>query len=173
MENEGYIVNCPPLFKGEKINYWKQRMIAFFQSCHIDMWDVVEKRNYIPTDEGREPLARSKWIDEQKQRYLINSKAHNSLICSLSEEEYRKVHTYQGAKEMWVTLVVTYEGSSEVKRNKLNLLTRQYKLFIMLENENIQSMFSRFQTILNKLKSLGKSYENFGHIDKIQSNLAR
>lgn len=30
------------------------------------------------------------------------------------------------AKEMWDTLVLTYEGSKEVKRNKLTMLKRQY-----------------------------------------------
>lgn len=74
---------------------------------------------------------------------------------------------------MWDTVVVTYEGSNEVKRNKLSLLTKQYELLAMLENENIQSMFSIFQTILNELKSLGKSYDNFDNIDKILRRLPR
>lgn len=72
---------------------------------------------------------------------------------------------------MYDTLVVAYEGSHEVKRNKLSLLTKQYELFTMLENENIHNMFSRFQTILNELQSLGKSYDNFDHIEKILHNL--
>lgn len=64
MENKGYVVNCPPLFKREKFDYWKQRMIAFSESCQIDIWDVVEKINYIAIDLGGEPLVRSKWTDE-------------------------------------------------------------------------------------------------------------
>lgn len=57
-------------------------------------------------------------------------------MCALSDEEYRKVHAFKGAKEMWDTLVVTYEGSNEGKINKLSLLMREYELFIMLDNEN-------------------------------------
>lgn len=41
----------------------------------------------------------------------------------------------------------------------------------MLDNECVQAMFNRFQTILNELKSLGKTYENFGHINKILHSL--
>lgn len=37
----------------------------------------------------------------------------------------------------------------------------------MIGNENIQAMFNRFQTILNELRSLGNTYENFVNIDKI------
>lgn len=45
-------------------------------------------------------------------------------MYALYEEEYRKIHAYKGAKELWDTLVITYEGSNEVKRNKLTLFTR-------------------------------------------------
>lgn len=77
-------------------------------------------------------------------------------MCTLFEEECKKIHAYKGAKETWDMLVVTYGGSNKIKRNKLNFLTRQYELFTVIDNENVQAMFSRFQTILNELKSLGK-----------------
>ncbi|RDY00273.1 hypothetical protein CR513_16562, partial [Mucuna pruriens] len=32
MENERHVVNIPPLFKGQNYNYWKQRIIAFFDA---------------------------------------------------------------------------------------------------------------------------------------------
>lgn len=47
MENKGQTINRPPLFKGIKFDNWKQRMIAFFKSYHIDMLEVVENGNYI------------------------------------------------------------------------------------------------------------------------------
>ncbi|XP_017434576.1 uncharacterized protein LOC108341401 [Vigna angularis] len=137
------------------------------------MWDVVDNGNYIPLDFEVEPLARSSWSNEQKHKYLLNSKARNLLMCALYEEEYKKVHAFKGAKEMWDTLIVTHEALSEVKRNKLSLLTWEYKLFSMLDNENIQTMFSWFQTILNELRSLCKIYDNFDNIDKILLNLHR
>ncbi|RZB68907.1 hypothetical protein D0Y65_038616 [Glycine soja] len=49
---------------------------------------------------------------------------------------------------MWDTLAITYEGSFEVKHNKLSLLTRKNSLV------DIQTMFERFKTILNELGSL-------------------
>jgi len=48
MENEGQVVNRPPLFKGVIYDYWKQRMIAFFESYHIGMLDMVENWDHIP-----------------------------------------------------------------------------------------------------------------------------
>ncbi|GAV80019.1 LOW QUALITY PROTEIN: zf-CCHC domain-containing protein/UBN2 domain-containing protein, partial [Cephalotus follicularis] len=36
----------------------------------------------------------------------------------------------------------------------------EYELFVMHDNENISEMFTRFTTIINSLKNLGKSYPN-------------
>jgi len=54
---------------------------------------------------------------------------------------------------------LSYEGSKEVKRNKLTFLRNQYEMFTMEDNENVQSMITRLQTIINSLRSLGTKYE--------------
>ncbi|KAL5165727.1 hypothetical protein HKD37_18G050806 [Glycine soja] len=90
---EGYATNKPPLFKGVK---YQERMIAHFKSIPIDLWNIVENGNYIPYD-----------------RFMLNSKALNALLCSLSKEEYTKVHSFKSEKQMWDTLAITYEGSSK------------------------------------------------------------
>lgn len=69
---------------------------------------------------------------------------------------------------MWDIVALTYKGSTEVKRNKLSLLTCKYEISTMDENENIQSMFRQFQTILNELRGLGKSCDNYDYVDKIK-----
>ncbi|KAL2319300.1 hypothetical protein Fmac_028269 [Flemingia macrophylla] len=173
MENEGQAVNRPPLFRGTNYDYWKQRMIAFFDACHINMWEIVEEVDYVPIDETGEMIPKSAWTDNQRQRYLLNSKARNAIMCALTEDEYTKVHSFKSAKQMWDTVALAYEGSIEVKRNKLSLLARKYELFEMEENESIQAMFGRFQTIVNELSFLGITYDNFDHIDKILRSLPR
>lgn len=54
-------------------------------------------------------------------------------MCALSEEEYIKVHAHKDTKDMWDTLDVTYEGCSEVTRNRLSLLTKHFELFTMID----------------------------------------
>nr|KYP71914.1 hypothetical protein KK1_011194 [Cajanus cajan] len=169
MENKGQVVNHPPLFKGTKYDYWKQRMIAFFDACHIDMWDVVEQGNYIPLNQAGNEIPKAQRSEKQKQRFMLNSKARNTLMCALSEKEYTKVHSFRSAKQMWDTLALTYEGSLEVKCNKLSLLARKYELFEMEESESIQIMF----TIVNEPSFPGRTYDNFDHIDKLLRSLPR
>nr|KYP44808.1 hypothetical protein KK1_033669 [Cajanus cajan] len=43
----------------------------------------------------------------------------------------------------------------------------------MEESESIQPMFGRFQMIVNELSFLGRTYDNFDHIDKLLRNLPR
>ncbi|GAV90909.1 UBN2 domain-containing protein, partial [Cephalotus follicularis] len=57
-------------------------------------------------------------------------------------------------------LEVTYEGTNQVKESKISILVHEYELFVMHDNECISDMFSRFTTIINSLKNLGKSYSN-------------
>ncbi|RDX98450.1 hypothetical protein CR513_18628, partial [Mucuna pruriens] len=45
----GHAVNRSPLFKGYNYDHWKQRMIAFFDACYIELWDILENGNYIPS----------------------------------------------------------------------------------------------------------------------------
>ena len=66
--------------------------------------------------------------------------------------------------------IVTYEGAPQVKRTKLNLLTRKYEFFSMEGGEDIQCMFGCFQTILNELRSLGRTND---HIDKTLRSLSK
>ncbi|KAF1885918.1 hypothetical protein Lal_00049322 [Lupinus albus] len=59
---------------------------------------------------------------------------------------------------MWDTLQVTHEGTSEVKRARLNALTHEYELFRMLPSESICDMQKRFTHIVNHLVALDKSF---------------
>ena len=50
-----YSINCPPYFNGEDYPYWKDRMRLFIESTSIDMQEVIENGDYIPTTKQPEP----------------------------------------------------------------------------------------------------------------------
>ncbi|GAV83541.1 zf-CCHC domain-containing protein/UBN2 domain-containing protein [Cephalotus follicularis] len=74
---------------------------------------------------------------------------------------------------MWDLLEVTYEGTYQVKESKISMLVHEYELFFMHDNECISDMFTRFTTIVNSLKNLGKSYSNQELVRKILRCLPR
>ncbi|MCI32065.1 aspartyl-tRNA synthetase, partial [Trifolium medium] len=55
--------------------------------------------------------------------------------------------------------------------NTSSLLIQQYELFKMKEDEDIETMFSRFQTLVSGLKVLKKSYTTYDHVGKILRSL--
>ncbi|GAV63419.1 UBN2 domain-containing protein, partial [Cephalotus follicularis] len=84
-----------------------------------------------------------------------------------SPSEFNRVSSIDSAKEMWDRLMVTYEGTNQVKDTKINRLVHDYELFTMLENENISSMYAHFNDIINALKGLGNVYTNHELVSKI------
>jgi len=89
------------------------------------------------------------------------------LYCGLDANEYNRICACDSAKEIWDKLVVTYEGTSQVRETKINMFVHQYELFKTQPDETIKEMFTRFTDITNNLKSLGKTYTNVEMVRKI------
>jgi len=64
-----------------------------------------------------------------------------------------------------------YEGNKKVREAKATMLVHQYELFRMKEDENIETMYSRFQTLVSGLQILKKSYVASDHVNKILRSL--
>ncbi|GJR10961.1 retrovirus-related pol polyprotein from transposon TNT 1-94 [Tanacetum coccineum] len=70
------------------------------------------------------------------------------------------------AKEIWKTLLITHQGNSQVKDNKIDLLVQQYEQFVISEDESIDSAFARFNTIITSLKALKEGYSSKNYVRK-------
>ncbi|GJW84278.1 retrovirus-related pol polyprotein from transposon TNT 1-94 [Tanacetum coccineum] len=70
------------------------------------------------------------------------------------------------AKEIWKTLLITHQGNSQVKDNKIDLLVQQYEQFIISEDESIDSAFARFNTIITSIRFLMKGYSSKNYVRK-------
>ena len=71
------------------------------------------------------------------------------------------------ANAMFASLFTNYEGSKKVREAKALMLVHQYELFKMKDNESIEEMYSRFQTLVSGLQILKKSYVASDHVSKI------
>nr|GFB83330.1 UBN2 domain-containing protein [Tanacetum cinerariifolium] len=70
------------------------------------------------------------------------------------------------AKDVWHSLLITHQGNSQVKDNKINLLVQQYEQFIILEEECINSGLARFNTIVAILKALDEGFSSKNYLRK-------
>ncbi|GKD58826.1 hypothetical protein Tco_1296335 [Tanacetum coccineum] len=104
--------------------------------------------------------------DDQKKKLSKNNNAKMTLCNALLRKEYERVFMCKTAKEVWHTLIITQQGNSQVKNCKIDLLTQEYKKFSILNEETIDSGFTRFNAIVTSLKSLDPDYSSKNHVRK-------
>lgn len=168
----GQSIPGPPAFNGEDYEYWKARMRLFFESTCFDMWDIIESGYLVPR-EGGVDVPKACWSPEQKYQASLNAKAKYYLACALSKSEFNKISDCSTAKDMWDTLAIVHEDTKDVKEAKLSIMTCRYEMFKMESHESIDQMFGRFQTITNRLKSLGKTIPSSHQVWKILRSLPK
>jgi len=79
-------------------------------------------------------------------------KSDKSTTNGMTSTEFDRFSSCTSAKEIWDGLELAYEGTSIVKKNRIDLLIQKYELFSMEPNESLDSMSPRFLSIINELK---------------------
>ncbi|GJY70764.1 hypothetical protein Tco_0474467 [Tanacetum coccineum] len=92
-------------------------------------------------------------------RLAKNNEAKMVIYNALPRKEYERIFMCNTEKEIWKTLLITYQGNSQVKDNKIDLLVQQYEQFVISEDKSIDSAFARFNTSITSLKALVKAIE--------------
>ncbi|GJW75438.1 hypothetical protein Tco_0134808 [Tanacetum coccineum] len=64
------------------------------------------------------------------------------------------------------TLLITHQGNSQVKDNKIDLLVQQYEQFTIPEEESIDNAFDRFNTIITSPKALDEGFSSKNYVRK-------
>ena len=59
------------------------------------------------------------WDEAKIKAANFNSKALNALFSAVTNEEFKKISSTKTAKEAWIILQTTYEGTKAVKNSKL------------------------------------------------------
>ncbi|GJY10782.1 hypothetical protein Tco_0378967 [Tanacetum coccineum] len=93
------------------------------------------------------------------------------IYNALLRKEYERIFMCNTAKEIWKTLLITHQGNSQVKDNKIDLLVQQYEQFVISEDESIDSAFAIFNTIITSLKALDEGYSSKNYVRKFRRAL--
>ena len=64
-------------------------------------------------------------------------------------EEFKKISSTEIAKEAWIILQTTYEGTKAVKDSKLQRLTTSFEEIKMEEDESFNEFTAKLQDIVN------------------------
>ena len=69
---------------------------------------------------------------------------------------YENITDRETAKYIFDSLQMTHEGNAQVKETKALALIHKYEAFKMEDDESVETMFSRFQTLVAGLKVMNK-----------------
>jgi len=154
-------IKTPPKFDCLNFPIWKVKMTVFLQS--LGSWVIKEVTKPFSIPIGDEDT----WSDITTKEFDANVKAHYTLLQALNDDDIARVIHCKSAYEIWIHLVVTHEGTSQVKIAKIDLLRFQYENFTMHKNDIIDDMVTRFTKIINSLSSLGNAIDNDQKVRKV------
>ncbi|GJU37902.1 hypothetical protein Tco_1186256 [Tanacetum coccineum] len=108
--------------------------------------------------------------DDLKKKLAKNNEAKMVLYNALPKKGNSKNCYCKTAKRNLQSLLITHQGNSQVKDNKIDLLVQQYKQFTILAEESINSGFARFNTIITSFKALDEDLSSLA-LNELIGNL--
>nr|XP_016436170.1 PREDICTED: uncharacterized protein LOC107762337 [Nicotiana tabacum] len=126
-----------------------------------ELWDVICDGPFVPmktVGEGKRTIPKTKkeYNGGDRKAAEKNFKAKKILVCGIGPDEYNRISACESAKEIWESLQMVHERTTQVKQSKIDMLTTEYELFKMKEDEFIQEMHTYFTSIINDLYLLGE-----------------
>ena len=175
MESEKYLegqsMQRPPLFESDGFLYWKNRFETYVKSKDLDLWHIITNGDFPPIQHNPETkrdevVSFKKQNDDLKKKLAKNNEAKMVIYNALPRKEYERIFMCKTAKEIWDSLLITHQGNSQVKDNKIDLLVQQYEQFTIPEEESIDNAFARFNTIITSLKALDENFSSKNFVRK-------
>nr|GEV75827.1 DUF4219 domain-containing protein/UBN2 domain-containing protein [Tanacetum cinerariifolium] len=167
---EGQSMQRLPLFESDCFIYWKSRFEIYVKAKDLDLWHIIMNGD-VPAVTKNEvtQVLESVPFEEQTddlKKLAKNNKAKMFLYNASPKKKYKRIFMCKTAKDIWQSLLITHQGNSQVKNNKINFLVKQYKQFTILEEKSIDSGFARFNTIITSLKALDEGFSSKSYVRK-------
>ena len=158
-------LNAPPFFDGSNYTFWKVHIRAFLCAIDESVWDFAENGYVKPT------TAKSEWDKAALALANENSKAINAIFCGVSTDEFHRISHVETAKEAWLILETTYEGTKKVKDIKLQMLTTRFEELKMGDDESFDSFYGKLNEIVIAKLNLREKIEDAKVVRKILRSL--
>ncbi|GJR71045.1 zf-CCHC domain-containing protein [Tanacetum coccineum] len=162
---EGQSMQRPPLFESDHFYILENRFETYVKAKDLDFWHIILNGDFSPVARNKETrvletVPFEQQDDDLKKKLAKNNEAKMVLYNALPKKEYERIFMCKTAKDIWQSLLITHQGNSQVKDNKIDLLVQQYEQFTILEEESIDSGFARFNTIITSLKALDEGFSS-------------
>ncbi|KAI3678411.1 hypothetical protein L6452_37702 [Arctium lappa] len=165
----------PPQFSRDNFSLWKNRMMLFLEGADPTIPEYIENGPYepvriiaaVPVTATTEAVPERyvvkeirQWSDEDKKKVGIDARAKTIISMALPDEVFHSIMHLKTSKEMWETICVQYEGTTEIQETRKINLVRQYESFIAGKNESLSDVHQRFNCLIIDLRTVGRTYSN-------------
>ncbi|GJT61649.1 zf-CCHC domain-containing protein [Tanacetum coccineum] len=170
-----YVRSCPNISAPAGMSF---RFETYVKAKDVDLWHIILNGDFPPLAKNEvtqilEVVPFEEQPDDLKKKLAKNNEAKMVLYNALPKKEYERIFMCKTAKDIWQSLLITHQGNSQVKDNKIDLLVQQYEQFTILEEESIDNGFARFNTIITSLKALDEESKDLSSLalDELIGNL--
>ena len=94
------------------------------------------------------------WDDAKIKIANFNNRALNALFSAVINEEFKKISSTETAKEAWIILQTTYEGTKAINDLKFQRLTTSFEEIKMEEDESFDEFYAKLKDIVNSTFNL-------------------
>ena len=101
----------------------------------------------------------------------FKSRALNALFSAVTNEKFKEISSTKTAKEAWIILQTTYEGTKVVKDSKFQRLTTRFKEIKMEEDESFDEFYAKLKDIVNSAFNLGETILELKIVRKVFKSL--
>ena len=160
-----------PLFDKENYGLWIKKMTLFLQVANPKYLGVLKNGSKIPMVIVAERIENNIFVvamtcpkdpayytPDEKEDASLDINLQLILVESLDPIMYNHFVNYKDVKDIWETIETINEGTEEVRENRLEILTSEYKNFKSTLGEGISKVFERYNKLINKLNLQGKFY---------------
>ncbi|XP_010463104.1 PREDICTED: uncharacterized protein LOC104743752 [Camelina sativa] len=155
----------------KRYGYWKVRMTQLIIGQGEDAWTAVEEGWEPPFDTTEDgvkiPKPKARWTIDEKNLSKFNARAMNAIFSGVDEDEFKLIQGCKSAKQVWDILQQSHEGTSTVKRTRLDMLATQFECLKMAQDETIVKFSSKLSAITNEAEVLGKTYKDQKLVKKL------
>ncbi|CAM8975685.1 unnamed protein product [Rhodiola kirilowii] len=159
----GDSISNPPKLKPGEYETWAARFEAHVMAYDGEVWQIIEQGQQYVYMEGSETDLKSRvlYTTEDYKKLEKNARALRVLHNALEPGDLKKVIQHKDPSDIWDSLKKIYEGSKDVKRNRILAVQSEFNSLRQVKNEPLHEYHSRFQGCLSTLNNLGKKYKNW------------
>ncbi|XP_050877610.1 uncharacterized protein LOC127081395 [Lathyrus oleraceus] len=165
-DSNNYVAR-PPTFNEDstEFEWWKTKMHTHIIGIDDNLWDILEDGINIQVNSVGMISDRKYLTPSQKKLYIKHHRVRGIFVDALPHYEYIKIIDKSTTHNIFKSTCVAYEGNhdQQVREAKANVLVHRYGLFKTKDDEDIESMLSRFKILVSGLQVLYKSYTSSDH----------